>query len=88
VSERDVGSGGLDHNPIMPYRIISTRKARRQTMQVVSFSIPKTSVQRRSKMLTEVLERSGAVAMIELINPTGIVRKPMWRFNAILVFNN
>ena len=68
------------------YNVLCRRNVGNRTLELVRFNLPMTSSQGRRKVLHDILDQSGAIALIEFVNPRGIVRKPRWDFLAILVF--
>ncbi|MFW9890092.1 MAG: hypothetical protein ACFFER_18065 [Candidatus Thorarchaeota archaeon] len=57
-------------------------------MCAAKIKLPKVSMRKRSKLLNDILEDSGASAMLEFWKGGSIVRKPTNEFTVILVFDS
>jgi hypothetical protein len=72
------------------YRVLETKKVGQEIQKLVRFNIP-TSVgyYTRKKILDEVLDLSGADAMVEVYWTRGsIIKKNPFKFDAILIYSS
>ena len=69
------------------WEVVETKTNRHRALQILHFSLPRVSNKKRTEILTSTLIESGAVGLVELINPRGIIRKPMRNFFVMLIFD-
>jgi hypothetical protein len=67
------------------YQVVNSKIMNNRVYQLVEICSPNITREARSKFLRKILNRTGAIGLIEWWTG-GIIRKPRQRFRCILVF--
>jgi hypothetical protein len=67
------------------YQVVNTKTINNRVYQLVEVSSPSTNRETRSKSLRKMLNKTGAIGLIEWWAKGSIIKKPRERFRCILI---
>ena len=79
----------LENRPWSPFvKVVQERKERGVRMVLLRFNLPKLGREGRKKILEDVLEESGAEALVEVFwTRSSVLYKDQQRFSAVLMYD-
>jgi hypothetical protein len=75
----------ITQHKLPDYQVVNTKTINNRVYQLVEVSSPSTNRETRSKSLRKMLNKTGAIGLIEWWAKGSIIKKPRERFRCILI---